>query len=463
MGGLDQKQSRNGVGATLATALESQREWATVAAARVRFAGSAGALALICGLAVTVDPSVWRMLAAPVALHTLAAAMFRFLVPKPVAASTAGLMAILDLAMAAVIHFEAQRLSQLPLTVAAFALAFFVLLLVLNGQTLRPRAVWITGTVAAVLESWLIVEAGGHADLVLLALAVIGAAVALSLNAARATGRLVENVVDAELARLGERHRVDELEAAQRTIEQMLAEARDRSLRLESLQRDRDNLTHLLVHDLRSPLTAVIGNIDWIHESLKESGPPMLVEASGEALDRAQRLTSMISDILDVAKLEEGKLSPRLQRVRAATVLSEVREQARRSARGQSLSFEVEASEQLELEADGELVRRMLENLVSNGLRFARKRIRLSARRSGRSVELRVQNDGPSIATSARERLFEKFGQGSIDSIGWGLGLYFCRLAAEVHGGGIEVVDDLEWNVSFVVRLPESPPRVLAA
>lgn len=454
--------SRTALAATVGEALDGEREAATASAARVRLAGSIGALLLVGLLALLVAPRAGLVLALPVGLHLAASAVFLLRVPKANAARTAWMMASLDLAILTAILLEAQRLSERPSTVSAVGLGLFVLIVVLNGHALSSKAMCLTGGAAVVLQGWIAWSSGGGGLLVVLSAGLIVSAVAVSQLGQGATRRLARRIAREHVARLGERSRADELEAARDTIERMLTEARERSERLEALQRDRDNLTHLLVHDLRTPLTAVIGNVGWIHESLAdEGGAPHLIEASRDALERAQRLASMISDILDVAKLEEGRLAPRLQRVRASTVLSEVREQAQRSTRGQALSFEVEVSDALEVEADRELMRRILENLVSNGLRFAHKRIRLAAKAADDGVELRVQNDGPRIEQGRRARLFEKFGRAGTDHVGWGLGLYFCRLAIEVHGGRIDVVDDGDWNVSFVVTLPTA--RALAA
>lgn len=463
MGESGTETARQVLAAALSESFATERVVATASAARVRVAGSVGALGLVLLLALLADSVAGRGLVLPVGLHTLAAAMFLVLVSRSLAARTAWLMASLDLAMLTVILVEAQRLSERPQVLSSAGLALFILLVVLNAQALSSRTMCLMGAAAAGLKGWLAWSSGDGLVAVVLSVSLIAAAVAMSRLAQGATRRLVRRVAREHVGRLGERSRADELEAARDTIERMLVEARERNARLEELQRDRDNLTHLLVHDLRTPLTAVIGNVEWVHDTLaREGGASHLIEASQDALDRAQRLASMIGDILDVARLEDGRLEPRLQAVQASDVLSEVRAQAQRSSRGQALIFEVEVAEALEVEADRELMRRILENLVSNGLRFARTRIRLTAQAADDEIELRVQNDGPRIEEGRRARLFEKFGRAGSEHLGWGLGLYFCRLATEVHGGHIEVVDDGDWNVSFVVRLPVRA-RALAA
>jgi signal transduction histidine kinase len=119
----------------------------------------------------------------------------------------------------------------------------------------------------------------------------------------------------------------------------------------------------------------------------------------------------------------------------------------------------VAAPEALALEADRALLTRVVENLAANAARHTPQggRMRLEAREQDDEVVLAVHNDGRPIPPDAREQLFDKFAQGGAERSvrsGWGLGLYFCRLAVEAHGGRIGVEEVAGWSTSFVVRLP---------
>jgi signal transduction histidine kinase len=113
--------------------------------------------------------------------------------------------------------------------------------------------------------------------------------------------------------------------------------------------------------------------------------------------------------------------------------------------------------------ADRRLFPRLLDNLLSNALRYSPKggRILLVATESKGELVLSVHNTGEVIPAADREKIFAKFQQGETEThrmFGWGLGLYFCRLVVESHSGRITVEDVVGWPTSFVIRLPASTP-----
>jgi signal transduction histidine kinase len=121
--------------------------------------------------------------------------------------------------------------------------------------------------------------------------------------------------------------------------------------------------------------------------------------------------------------------------------------------------LDVAAPPELELVGDTELLVRVVENLASNALRYAPTggRVRLEAGTAPDCRWLAVRNDGPPIPPETRARIFDKYVQGEAEKDsrrGYGLGLYFSRLAAEAHGGPLAVEDAPGWSTSFVVRLP---------
>jgi signal transduction histidine kinase len=108
--------------------------------------------------------------------------------------------------------------------------------------------------------------------------------------------------------------------------------------------------------------------------------------------------------------------------------------------------------------ADPILLRRVLENILDNSLRYAPEAGHVGIRmRSTDGIEIQISNDGPPIAPADRERIFEKFARGSTEipvAGSAGLGLYFCKRAVEAHGGRISVLQTAEWPTSFVIQLP---------
>jgi len=144
-------------------------------------------------------------------------------------------------------------------------------------------------------------------------------------------------------------------------------------------------------------------------------------------------------------------------------MLNLARQQALSRAQGKSVSIEVDAPDTLFMVADRRLFPRLLDNLVSNALRYTATggRILLVAAESGGELVLSVHNTGEPIPVPDREKIFAKFQQGQSEALrmfGWGLGLYFCRLVAEAHSGRIAVEDVVGWPTSFVIRLPANTP-----
>jgi signal transduction histidine kinase len=170
----------------------------------------------------------------------------------------------------------------------------------------------------------------------------------------------------------------------------------------------------------------------------------------------------MISELLDLPRLEEGKLQLRPQRIDTGTLFEEVRMAFVGAAQFRRLSLEVEASSGLVLHGDKALLTRVVENLVANALRYTPPggRVRVEAGMEAGTPYLAVRNDGAPIAPELRARIFDKHVQGEQERNtrkGYGLGLYFSRLAVEAHGGRIAVEDASGWPTSFVARLPNAP------
>jgi signal transduction histidine kinase len=239
-------------------------------------------------------------------------------------------------------------------------------------------------------------------------------------------------------------------------LEQRNLELQRSNTELRRLQELRDNLTQMIVHDLRSPLTGVLGTFQLISlegERLSPGSHKMLELAQG-ALDQ---MMEMINSLLDVGKIEAGELRPRrsdcdlvaLAR-RATEVLSGLRGQRR-------VSLEPE-SDSLPISIDGDLILRVLQNLLGNALKFtsADGDVKIRITRENGNVRVSVSDNGPGIPPEYHQRIFEKFGQvkGERSRGGTGLGLTFCRLAVEAHGGAIGVDSEVGQGSTFWFLLP---------
>lgn len=235
--------------------------------------------------------------------------------------------------------------------------------------------------------------------------------------------------------------------------------------RLRELQRLRDEMTSLVVHDLKSPLTAVSINLRFIAERVGAPGyEPDLQEAVADARLASGRLLRLISDLLDVARAEEQRLAARKAKLELGALADAVVRENAAYARERRIRLELAVPDG-QVVADGALLQRMLENLLENAIRHAPAGARVAVRATlepGRA-EILVGNEGKPIPAEARARIFDKWGQAQAgDHAGGhrGLGLYFCRLAAEAHGGTIEAVDHPEFAACFQIVLPQEPAAI---
>jgi len=220
----------------------------------------------------------------------------------------------------------------------------------------------------------------------------------------------------------------------------------DENEQLMALQRVRQETSDLIVHDLRSPL----GNLYSVLNMLELVLPVEVLAANRELLDIAKlahaRMQDLIDSLLDVSKLESGDLILETGPANLKQLVDEVVAMASFSIDRRSIVFQTyfEAGLPLVL-IDEERIRRVLTNLVDNALKFTPKdgRIRVEVTAVADQVQVSVADSGPGIPPADRQRIFERFAQvqrvGMRRTRGFGLGLAFCRLAVEAHGGEIWV------------------------
>jgi two-component system, sensor histidine kinase and response regulator len=246
-----------------------------------------------------------------------------------------------------------------------------------------------------------------------------------------------------------------DLDASNKQFFELAKRQRDDLLRLQ-LQKER--LTSFVVHDLKNP----VNGIDLLAQLLQRDKrlPAETRETASAIRVEVAALMRLILNILDINKSEEGALSTSSSPLDLAALGQSVVDsiQARARARGIALVSEIGAMEAVP--ADADLLRRVLENLVDNAIRYAPKgsQVTLSAQIDEREALLRVADQGQGVPPELRESIFERFVQlGSGDRVaprtGRGLGLTFCRLAVEAHGGRIYVEEGTPGAV-FCIRLP---------
>jgi signal transduction histidine kinase len=242
-------------------------------------------------------------------------------------------------------------------------------------------------------------------------------------------------------------------------LAEALAEAISLGLGKAALAQAREELTRMMVHDLRGPISGVMGALELLGEAPGfDNGNRRLLDAAER---NARRQLKLVEGILELARLEEGVLPVRREDVPLAGLVDEVLQMVMPAAEARRLELVSEVLESLpRVVADPGLVARVLENLVGNAVKFSEPGagpVRVSARVDGSMVELQVRDAGPGVEESLRPRIFERFVVGNRPGRGTGLGLAFCRLAVEAQGGRIRLEHPGPGAV-FAFSLPLAAP-----
>jgi signal transduction histidine kinase len=387
--------------------------------------------------------STWRGQLAALTVYAIVAAILFAIRHRNLLARIAMVPVGLDLAVAyVVLRATIASYGEAGQIVAGLGLGVFVLIVAFDGLLLQRRFIVIATIVAMAEETLLLHQAGVWPRHVLLACCVLGLAAGIGVIIFDRTSRLVRETAEIEASR------------------HQLADTRAQYAQLAHLQRDKDSLVQLIVHDMRGPLSAAILSLEFISRELKRQGATRdMLEASEDALNSSTNVANMITQILDTTKLEEGRITLNIEPVSTREMLELARQQVLSRAQSKDISITVDAPDTLFMMADRRLFPRLLDNLLSNALRYspAQGRILMVATESGGEVVLSIHNTGKVIPLPDRERIFAKFQQGEAETnrlFGWGLGLYFCRLVVEAHSGRIAVEDVVGWSTSFVIHLP---------
>ncbi len=232
---------------------------------------------------------------------------------------------------------------------------------------------------------------------------------------------------------------------------------------LRAAEQGREDLTNMIVHDLRSPLSAIVSSLQLLERMQLSEKVPQSKRLLGRAATASDSMRKMISDMLNISKMEQGQLQlahtsiyvPTLFEQQVLSVEDIIHKENKTIEQALDLS-----TDKTYVLADPEIIQRVLDNLISNALRYTTSggTITLKAEALDNYMCIEVQDTGVGISKEKLPQIFEKFTQASEDSgqrrKGVGLGLAFCKLAVEAHGGSIWVESEAGVGSTFKFTLP---------
>ena len=241
----------------------------------------------------------------------------------------------------------------------------------------------------------------------------------------------------------------------------LFTESQDKTRQLEIANRHKSEFLANMSHELRTPLNAVIGFSEVLLERMFGEVNPKQEEYLNDILSSGKHLLSLINDILDLSKIEAGRMELEAQAFDLPSALDNALTLIRERAARHSIRLEVQVDPAIgEVVADERKVKQVLLNLLSNAVKFTPEggKITMSAALNGDAVSVSVADTGIGIAAEDQEAVFEEFRQVGDDYArkreGTGLGLALARRLVELHGGALSVQSELGKGSTFTFTIP---------
>ncbi|MEQ6168706.1 ATP-binding protein [Ekhidna sp. MALMAid0563] len=252
-------------------------------------------------------------------------------------------------------------------------------------------------------------------------------------------------------------YRVKSKNNARLRVQRKLAEDANEQLRM--LNEEKNNLIQILAHDLRSPLSNILNGSQIIEssEKLTDQGERLL----GFILESSEKMRSMIDKVLDVDAIETGKLNIKNEVFALHEVIEQVVKQNAAKANDKFINIRTDFSEDLKVRADKVYSQQVIENLVSNAIKYSpiNSQIKILARQANNMVRISVVDQGPGLTSDDQKKLFRKYQQLSAKptkgEMSIGLGLSIVKLFTERMGGKVAYETEVNKGTTFHVYLKQ--------
>ena len=244
--------------------------------------------------------------------------------------------------------------------------------------------------------------------------------------------------------------------------DQSMLQAHEAQLQVQTEQL-RNSLLNSVSHDLRTPLAAIAGTASGLLDNV----PPNDREALQTIVDESRRLTRLVENLLDMARMDSGSLVLNRQWHVLEEIVGVALGSVKRELKDRQVHVAIPPDFPL-VNIDGFLMEQVLVNLLENASRYTPpgSGIEITALAYDKRAEIRIADHGPGLPPGSEEKIFDKFFRGATVAPdgrrGVGLGLAICQAIVEAHGGKITATNRSEGGAEFTVRLPctEAPPRV---
>jgi signal transduction histidine kinase len=247
----------------------------------------------------------------------------------------------------------------------------------------------------------------------------------------------------------------------------LFREIEDKSRQIEAANRHKSEFLANMSHELRTPLNAIIGFSEVLQERLFGELNEKQAEYTDDILTSGRHLLSLINEILDLSKVEAGRMELELATFDLPLAIDNARTFVRERATKHGIALDVDVDERLgDYAGDERKIKQILLNLLSNAVKFTPEggRIGIHARQVNGAIEISVSDTGIGISPEDQPTIFEEFrqvgGDYSHKTEGTGLGLTLAKKFVELHGGKIWVTSEVGKGSTFTFTLPEKPlPR----
>lgn len=249
----------------------------------------------------------------------------------------------------------------------------------------------------------------------------------------------------------------DEIRRLNATLEDRVEQ---RTRQLSRINREKDEILALVAHDLKNPLSGIFMAAEILSRYNNQVSPDVLYRQSSMILEASSRMERIITNLLDINALETGTIALAPQNVQLAGILGELLPQYVEKAAAKNITIQADVESTPSLYADKTAVGQILDNLISNAVKFSPygSTVSLTARANGSSVLVAIQDEGPGFKEEDMAKLFTKFARLSAKPTGGehstGLGLSIVKKLTEAMSGNVRCRSTPGIGTTFIVELP---------